>query len=51
MRWRTSRFFTGITLVFRGSFSLRALDAMKVPAPHNEKQSNTIAIFAMKVMD
>ncbi len=29
---------------------LCALEAMKVPAPHNEKQSNTIAIFVSKLM-
>jgi len=45
------RFFTGMTFAFCGSFSLRTLEAMKVPAPHNEKQSNTIAIFVSKVMD
>jgi len=45
------RFFTGIKFVFCGAFSFRVVEAMKVPAPHNEKQSSTIAIFVMKLMD
>ncbi len=45
------RFFTGMTFAFCGSFSLRTLEAMKVPAPHNEKQSKTIVIFVSKLMD
>jgi len=47
-RRATSRFFTGITFVFCGTFSFRALEAMKVPAPQSEKQRRTIAIFVTK---
>jgi hypothetical protein len=43
-----SRFFTGMTFVFAGTFSSRAVDAMKVLAPHSEKQNKTIAIFVSK---
>jgi hypothetical protein len=51
MRRTTSRFFTGITFVFCGAFSFRAVEAMKVPAPQSEKQSKTIAIFVSKFTD
>jgi len=48
MRRTISRFLTGITLVFCGASSFLAVEAMKVPAPHREKQSKTIAIFVTK---
>jgi hypothetical protein len=40
-----------MTLVFSGAFSFRAVEAMKVPAPHNVKQTKTIAIFVSKFTD
>jgi len=46
-----SRFLTGITFILRGSLSLCAAETMKVPAPHNEKQRKTIAIFVIKLTD
>jgi hypothetical protein len=36
---------------FRSGLSFRAVEAMKVPAPHSEKQSKTIAIFVSKFTD
>jgi hypothetical protein len=48
IRRTASRFFTGITFDFRGAFSCLAVAAMKVPAPHSEKQNKTIAIFVSK---
>ncbi len=47
----TSRFFTGITFVFCGVSSFRAFEAMKMPAPHNEKQTKTIASFTIQLTD
>jgi hypothetical protein len=47
-RRASSRFFTGITFVFSGASSFRAVEAMKVLAPHREKQSRTIAIFVTR---
>ena len=46
-----SRFFTGITFVFCGSVFWHAVEATKVPAPHNEKQRRTIVIFAVQLMN
>src|SRR5206468_6312318 len=46
-----SRFFTGIRLVFCGSVFWHAVEATKVPAPHNEKQRRTIVIFAVQLMN
>src|SRR6266536_596704 len=46
-----SRFFTGITFVFCGSLFSRAVEATKVPAPHNEKQRRTIVAFAVQLID
>jgi len=43
--------FHGITFLFCGTFSFRALEAMKVPAPQSEKQSRTIAIFVSTFTD
>src|SRR5438876_944158 len=50
-RGTNSRFFTGITFVFCGPFSFRAIEAIKVPAPHDEKQSKTTVIFFIKLTD
>jgi hypothetical protein len=40
-----------MTFVFWGALSFCAVEAMKVPAPHNAKQSKTIAIFVSKFTD
>ena len=47
----TSRFLTGVTFVFCSALSFRAVEAIKAPVPHNAKQSKTIVIFTVKVMD
>ena len=45
-------FLTGIALVFSSRLdSSCAVEAMKVPAPHNVKHSKTIAIFVIKFTD
>jgi uncharacterized membrane protein HdeD (DUF308 family) len=50
-RWTTSRFLTGISFIFCGASSSCAVEVMKVPTPHREKQSKTIAIFVNKFTD
>ena len=42
-------FLTGITFVFRCDCSSRGVDTMNVPAPHNEKQTTTIASFNIRL--
>jgi hypothetical protein len=37
--------------LFCGASSFPAVEAIKVPAPHSEKQSKTIAIFVSKFTD
>jgi hypothetical protein len=45
-------FLTGIALVFSSRLdSSCAVEAMKVPAPHNVKHRKTIAIFVIKFTD
>jgi hypothetical protein len=51
IRLTDSRFSTGISFVFCGASPFGAVEAMKVPAPHREKQSKTIAIFVNKFTD
>src|SRR5262249_32612702 len=45
------RFLTDITFVFRCEVSSRGVDTMNVPAPHNEKQTTTIASFRIQLTD
>ena len=39
----------GITFVFCCDRSSRGVDTMNVPAPHNEKQTTTIASFNIRL--
>ncbi len=45
------RFLMGITFVFCCDCSSRGLDTINVPAPHNEKQTTTIASFSTWLTD
>jgi hypothetical protein len=42
---------TGITFVFCCDCSSRVVDTINVPAPHNEKQTITIASFTIQLTD
>ena len=42
------RFLIGITFVFWCGRSSPVVDTMKLPAPHDEKQTTTIAIFSIR---